>query len=186
LGCRRKGRCIAPTSKTRAKTERWRSEVYPQIRARAASEGAEIFFADEAAVRTDFHTGTTWAPIGQTPVVESTGARRPVMMISAVSPKGKPRFMVHEDGLKAEEFIEFCRRLLADTPGKVFFRRPPGTVLPAAVLGRAQPGRVGMGQRQERPDRPPGRTQPERAETVRHRRPALPAEATRARHVLLR
>jgi transposase len=42
------------------------------------------------------------------------------MMISAISPKGKLRFMVTDDGLKAEGFIEFCRRLLADTPGKVF------------------------------------------------------------------
>jgi transposase len=102
------------------KADEWRTRVYPQIRARAAAEGAEIFFADEAAVRTDFHSGTTWAPIGQTPVVKSTGARRSVMMISALSPKGKLRFMVHDSGLKAPEFVEFCRRLLADTDGKVF------------------------------------------------------------------
>lgn len=102
------------------KAEEWRKRTYPQIRARAAAEGAEIFFADEAAVRTDFHSGTTWAPAGRTPVVKSTGARRSVMMISAVSPKGKLRFMVHDNGLKAAEFIEFCKRLLADTDGKVF------------------------------------------------------------------
>jgi transposase len=102
------------------KVERWKAETYPEIRRRAAEEGAEIFFADEAAIRTDFHAGTTWAPVGQTPVVEMTGARTSVMMISAVSPKGKLRFMVHDKGLKSQEFITFCRRLLDDTDGKVF------------------------------------------------------------------
>ncbi len=100
----------------------WKTQTYPQICRRAAVEGAEIFFADEASVRTDFHAGTTWAPVGQTPVVEKTGKRTSVMMISAVSPKGKLRFMVHDQGLKSEEFITFCRRLLDDTPAdkKVF------------------------------------------------------------------
>jgi transposase len=95
---------------------RWKAETYPQIRRRAAQEGAEIFFADEAALRTDFHAGTTWAPVGQTPVVSVTGARTSVMMISAVTPKGKLSFMVHDQGLKSEEFITFCRRLLEATP----------------------------------------------------------------------
>lgn len=102
------------------KVEKWKRETYPEIRRRAAEEGAEIFFADEAAVRTDFHAGTTWAPVGQTPLVKMTGRRTSVMMISAVSPKGKLRFMVHDKGLKSEEFITFCRRLLDDTDGKVF------------------------------------------------------------------
>ncbi|WP_433464148.1 IS630 family transposase [Spirillospora sp. CA-128828] len=99
----------------------WKTAIYPEIRRRAAQEDAEIFFADEASVRTDFHAGTTWAPVGRTPVVAKTGARTSVMMISAVSPKGKLRFMVHDNGLKSEEFITFCRRLLDDVPGKKVF-----------------------------------------------------------------
>lgn len=39
--------------------ERWKRETYPEIRKEAAECGATIFFADEAAVRTDFHAGTT-------------------------------------------------------------------------------------------------------------------------------
>jgi hypothetical protein len=34
--------------------------------------GATIYFADESGIRSDYHTGTTWAPQGQTPVVSST------------------------------------------------------------------------------------------------------------------
>src|SRR6185503_11494007 len=55
------------------------SEV--QIRKLAAEEGASIFFADEASIRTDHHAGTTWAPAGQTPVVVTTGERKSVNMV---------------------------------------------------------------------------------------------------------
>lgn len=73
---------------------------------------ADIFFADEAGVRSDFHRGTTWAPIGETPVVAATGARFSVNMISAVSPRGDFRFMVVEGTVTAAIFIEFMKRLL--------------------------------------------------------------------------
>jgi transposase len=45
----------------------WKKSVYPKIRKLAAEEGASIFFADEASIRTDHHAGTTWVPVGQTP-----------------------------------------------------------------------------------------------------------------------
>jgi hypothetical protein len=47
----------------------WKQVTYPKIRAEATAIGATIFFVDEAGVRTDHHAGTTWAPIGCTPVV---------------------------------------------------------------------------------------------------------------------
>lgn len=68
------------------KVARWKNEDYPAIRKAAAGEGATIYFADEAGIRSDYHSGTIWAPIGQTPVVESTGARYSVNMLSAVDP----------------------------------------------------------------------------------------------------
>ncbi len=65
---------------------RWKEEEFPAIRAQARREGAEVYFGDESGVRTDHHAGTTWAPVGQTPVVGVTGERTSVNMISAVSP----------------------------------------------------------------------------------------------------
>jgi transposase len=99
---------------------RWKTEEYPAIRAAAQKQGATIYFADEAGIRSDYHSGTTWAPVGQTPVVRNTGARYSVNMLSAVTPKGALRFMVHEGTVNAEVFIEFCKRLLADTSGPVY------------------------------------------------------------------
>src|SRR5512133_2618980 len=70
---------------------RWKAESYPQLRAQAQQAGATIYFADEAGVRSDYHAGTTWAPVGRTPVVASTGDRFAVNLISAVSAKGTLR-----------------------------------------------------------------------------------------------
>lgn len=102
------------------KVERWKRDEYPAIRAQAAKEGALIFFADEASVRTDYHAGTTWAPVGQTPVVETSGKRNAVKMISAVSPRGELRFHLHKGSMNRWKFIEFCKQLMSDTDKTIF------------------------------------------------------------------
>jgi len=71
----------------------WQDTEYPKIAKRAKKEGALIFFADEAGIRSDNHAGTTWAPKGQTPVVKATGARFGLNMLSAVNAQGRFRFM---------------------------------------------------------------------------------------------
>ena len=102
------------------KVREWKENTYPQIRREADERGAAIFFADEASVRTDYHSGTTWAPTGQTPVVTATGDRKSIMMVSAVSPRGELRFHIHEGSFRATHFIEFCKQLIKGTTSDVF------------------------------------------------------------------
>ena len=89
-------------------------QTYPAIRAAAAEAGTTIFFAEEAGMRTDHHAGTTWAPVGQTPVVTATGEKASVNMISAVSSRGQLHFDLFEGSMTAARFIEFCQKLLHD------------------------------------------------------------------------
>ncbi len=102
------------------RVERWKREEYPAIRARAAADGATILFADEASVRTDYHAGTTWAPVGQTPVVISSAVRHSVKIVSAVGQRGELSFQVHEGSMNAERFIEFLHSILHDVDTPVF------------------------------------------------------------------
>jgi transposase len=102
------------------KVAEWKAKTFPQIQARAKKEGAAIFFADEASVRTNYHAGTTWAPVGKTPVVAGSGRTRSISMISAVSPRGELHFQVWESGIRQEEFLEFCKMLIADVGRPVF------------------------------------------------------------------
>lgn len=102
-----------------AKVADWLAKDYPALRAQARREGAEIFFADEAGVRSDHHAGTTWGERGKTPVVRATGARFGFNMISAISPRGTLRFMVVEGRVNAGVFITFLQRLLASVRGAI-------------------------------------------------------------------
>jgi transposase len=99
---------------------RWKDEDFPAIRAQAKQEGATVYFADEAGIRSDYHAGTTWAPVGRTPVVKATGARHWLNMISAVTAQGLLRFSTYTGSFTAATFIDFCKRLLADTDTPVY------------------------------------------------------------------
>ena len=100
--------------------DRWKREQFPAIRAQAAAAGATIWFADEAGVRSDYHAGTTWAPVGRTPIVRTTGARHSVNLISAVTAQGALRFAAYEGTFTSATFIDFCQRLLHDSDRPVF------------------------------------------------------------------
>jgi transposase len=98
----------------------WTETVYPEIQKRAKKEGAIIFFQDESGVRSDFHSGTTWALKGKTPIVESTGARFGINMIAAITPGGTMSFMIVQGTVRAEQICNFLKRLMHDHDRKVF------------------------------------------------------------------
>jgi len=100
--------------------EQWLREEYPWIRAQARQAGAEIYFGDEAGVRSDHHAGATWGVRGQTPVVRGTGARFSLNVISAISARGHLRFMVVAGRVAAEQVCEFLRRLMYRATRPVF------------------------------------------------------------------
>jgi len=102
------------------RVEKWLNEEYPVIYKQARSEKAAIFFADESGIRSDFHSGTTWALKGKTPVLRTTGARFSINMISAISAKGHMRFMITSGRMNSELFIEFLKRLIHNAAHPVF------------------------------------------------------------------
>ena len=103
-----------------ARVQQWLDEEYPAIQKLAKKQKAQIFFGDEAGIRSDYHRGTTWAPKGKTPVVETTGARFSVNMISAISAKGQMRFMTVEGTVTSARFVQFLERLMDGQKRPVF------------------------------------------------------------------
>lgn len=116
------------------KVQEWKEKTFPEIQARAKREGAAIFFADEASIRTNYHAGTTWAPIGQTPVVAGSGKYDSISMVSAISPRGELHFQVRENGIRKEEFLEFCKILVADVGRPVFLILDNGPIHHSLIL----------------------------------------------------
>lgn len=101
--------------------QKWLKEEYPKIKKMAQTQGADIYFGDAAHIRSDHHAGRTWGKKGETPIVQATGARHGLSLISAITSKGKMRFMLKEKGgVNAEVFIEFLKRLLIGATRTIF------------------------------------------------------------------
>lgn len=102
------------------KRRMWTEEAFPALKRRADREGAAIYFADEAYSRTDHHAGTTWAPVGQTPLVEHLGEREGIGMISAISMRGEMHWMVYSEPMNSALFTDYLGYLIEDVEGKIF------------------------------------------------------------------
>jgi len=99
----------------------WLKKDYPRIKALAQQAKADIFFGDAAHMRSDHHAGRSWGRKGETPVVEATGARHGMSLISAITARGHMRFMIKEKGgVNADTFIDFLKRLVIGVKRSIF------------------------------------------------------------------
>jgi transposase len=92
--------------------EQWKRDQYPALEKRARRCGADIFFLDEAGIRSDAPLQRTWGARGQTPVVATSGQRQSVSAISAVTRLGAFWYNVYTGRLNATRFIAFLRDFL--------------------------------------------------------------------------
>lgn len=99
---------------------RWLDEEYPALVKEAKREKAMIYWGDEMGLRSDHISGTSYAPVGQTPVVRATGQRFGCSMISAITNRGALAFMVFEGKFHNAVFIDFMKRLLKQAKDKIF------------------------------------------------------------------
>ncbi len=99
---------------------RWLRLEYPAIARDARREGATIYWGDEMGLRSDHVAGTSYAPLGQTPIVRATGQRFGCNMISAISNRGQLAFMVFQGTFGGPLFVNFMQRLIKQAHGKVY------------------------------------------------------------------
>lgn len=103
-----------------AEVKAWMEQTYPQIKARAKAENAEIFWGDETAIQPEAHRRRGFAPKGKTPVVRQPAKRFHSSVISAISNQGKMHWMPLKEALNADTFIEFLQRLIKHRKRKIF------------------------------------------------------------------
>ena len=99
---------------------RWLKREYPAIARQARREHATIYWGDEMGLRSDHVTGTSYAPVGHTPVVRATGQRFGCNMISAITNKGGLSFMVFQGKFKTPVFVAFMQGLLKQVAGNIY------------------------------------------------------------------
>lgn len=98
----------------------WKENEYPKIVKKAKKIGAEIFWLDEASIRSDDPLQRTWGLKGQTPVVKTSGQRQRISAISALSNSGGFWYHVYSGTLTADKFIDCLRDFMKGKKKPIF------------------------------------------------------------------
>jgi transposase len=99
--------------------ENWLNNDYPAIQKKAEEEGATILWGDETGVQNTSNVGRSYSPSGKTPVIRQSGKKIKANMISAITNRGKVRFMIYPGKMNQQMFIRFLERVIATIPGKI-------------------------------------------------------------------
>jgi transposase len=97
---------------------RWQEETIPKIRETLEKTGGILYCEDEASVCLTPLLGKTWSERGRPRKVAVTGARASIAAMSALSPKGRLVFRLHEKRITSVEVIDFLKQLLRQHPGR--------------------------------------------------------------------
>lgn len=91
---------------------KWLRYEAPKIRRTVRDFRAMLYFQDESNVSLTAFLGKTWAARGQTPKSRVTGKRGGVSAMSALSPRGRLVFRLHDKRIASQEVIDFLDQLL--------------------------------------------------------------------------
>jgi transposase len=97
---------------------RWQEETIPKIRETLEKTRGILYCEDEASVCLTPLLGKTWAECGKPRKVPVTGGRASVAAMSAISPKGRLVFRLHNKRITSVEVIDFLKQLLRQHPGR--------------------------------------------------------------------
>lgn len=92
--------------------KKWVENVYPKVKKYAKNKGSEIFWLDEATIRSDDPLQRTWGEKGHTPVVQTSSKRQAINAISALSNSGGFWYHVFQGRFTADKCIECFKKLL--------------------------------------------------------------------------
>ncbi|MDP9842136.1 transposase [Streptosporangium lutulentum] len=113
----------------------WTTVAFPAICRRARRRGTVVLFADEMSMRVDHRCGTTWALVGQTPVVSAGAGRRSVKMFSAVGADGTLRYRLGHGAMDRWAFLGFCAQLLRTITGPIVLIVDGSSIHTARAVG---------------------------------------------------
>ena len=100
------------------KIERWKNEEWPRIKAKARKEKRTVVFVDESGLSQKPAVKNTWAPRGETPVLELNFNWSKLSVIGGITIRSL-YFQLHEDSIKAGEVVGFLRHLQRHIRGKL-------------------------------------------------------------------
>lgn len=96
--------------------QQWQQETLPRLRETVQNTRGILYCQDEASVCLTPLLGKTWAMRGQPRKVPVTGNRATVAAMSALSPRGRLVFQLHQKRIASAEVIDFLGQLLRHHP----------------------------------------------------------------------
>lgn len=113
----------------------WLAHTWPAWRTRAEAAGGLLLFGDEASFAQWGSLGYTWAPIGQQPVVKTTGRRKAYKVFGLIEFFSGRLFYQGLDGrFNAATYQAFLERVLAQTTAPLFLVQDGAKYHTAAAL----------------------------------------------------
>jgi transposase len=94
-------------------------QTLPEVHERAQAEGAQLHFVDEVGVKAQDQIGESYAPRGETPVLEVPKTHLEQDVISSVTPDGKLVYWPFPGTMTGLKFIEFLELLVSQVSKKV-------------------------------------------------------------------
>jgi transposase len=95
-----------------AAIQRWRSEVWPELRRRARRERRTLVFEDESGFYLLPGVVRTYAPAACTPVLREKQTRDHLSVMGGMTPAGKVYTLVRQESLNGLHSVEFLTHLL--------------------------------------------------------------------------
>jgi transposase len=99
--------------------QRWRTEVWPELRKRAQRERRVLVFEDESGFYLLPGLVRTYAPEAQTPVLREKQTRDHLSVMGGVTPEGKVYTLARQESLNGWHNIEFLIHLLRVVVGRL-------------------------------------------------------------------
>jgi transposase len=92
--------------------QRWRAEVWPELRKQARREHRVLIFEDESGFYLLPGLVRTYAPEGQTPILHEKQTRDHLSVMGGMTPEGKVYTLARQESLNGSHTIEFLIHLL--------------------------------------------------------------------------
>ncbi|MGI8567989.1 MAG: IS630 family transposase [Methylocella sp.] len=110
-----------PLERDELLVQQWLKKGYPKINASVHKEKGRDVFRRRRAYPLGLSCMPNLGRRGETPVVEATGGRYGMSLISAITVRGQMRFIIKEkSGVNADVFIEFLKRLMVGATRPIY------------------------------------------------------------------
>lgn len=104
------------SKRDKAARKAWLEETWPEIMMRAKEENSYVLFGDEASFPQWGSLSYTWAPIGQQPIVQTSGNRKSYKVFGLIDYfTGKFFSKGHKGKLNGESYVAFLKDVLSRT-----------------------------------------------------------------------